>query len=75
MTVKTTMHNKERNWDRRNIVDASRVDELVGFYEEIGFEVMVKDFDRSLVPEEECNICLMENVDSFKIIYTRKRED
>ena len=62
-------------WERRSIIDNDRVSEQVEMYEEIGFEVMVKDVVPDELPEEYCKECFIANPEKYKILYTRKRED
>jgi len=63
------------DWERRSIIDNDRVIEQVEMYEEIGFEVMVKDVVPDELPEEYCKECFIANPEKYKILYTRKKED
>jgi len=63
------------DWERRSIIDNDRVIEQVEMYEEIGFEVMVKDVVPDELPEEYCKECFIANSEKYKILYTRKKED
>ena len=58
-------------WERQTTTDEPRLSELVEFYEEIGFEVLL----RPVVPAElgqECTDCMMAEPDRYRTIYTRK---
>ena len=65
----------DEGWERRNIVDAFRVDEQVLMYEELGYEVIVRNLDVKEMSDEECNTCFLENPEAFKVIYTRRKND
>ncbi|RKY85695.1 hypothetical protein DRQ09_06930 [candidate division KSB1 bacterium] len=65
------LKNKMKNWEKRNIIEKERVNELVELYRDIGFEVMVKDFN----PDDfdgECSECMKIHPEKYKIIYTKK---
>jgi len=66
--------NNKTDWERRSIIDIDRVSEQVEMYEEIGFEVMVKDVDPEHLPEEYCKECFIANPEKYKILYTRKKK-
>jgi len=66
--------NNTTDWERRSIIDIDRVSEQVEMYEEIGFEVMVKDVDPENLPEEYCKECFIANPEKYKILYTRKKK-
>ena len=60
-------------WERQTTTDEPRLTELVEFYEEIGFEVLL----RPARPEElgqDCTECMRADPDRFRTIYTRKAE-
>jgi len=60
---------ESQGWTRQNIADEPRLSELVETYREIGFEVCLEPF----VPEEEegCHICMDQEPERYRIIYTR----
>ena len=66
--------NNTTDWERRSIIDIDRVSEQVELYEEIGFEVMVKDVDPEHLPEEYCKECFIANPEKYKILYTRRKK-
>lgn len=66
--------NNTTDWERRSIIDIDRVSEQVEMYEEIGFEVLVKDVDPEHLPEEYCKECFIANPEKYKILYTRKKK-
>ena len=66
--------NNTTDWERRSIIDIDRVSEQVEMYEEIGFEVMVKDVDPEHLPEEYCKECFIANPEKYKILYTRRKK-
>ena len=58
-------------WERQTTTDEPRLSELVEFYEEIGFEVLL----RPVLPAEldqECSDCMMTEPERYRTIYTRK---
>jgi hypothetical protein len=62
---------KNSDWIRRNTSDEPRLSELVEMYEELGFEVKIKDFDPGEL-HEDCGECMAANPGKYKVIYTRK---
>lgn len=62
------------NWERRSIVDDSRLSELVEIYESLGFEVHLEPVTPEVMEllNGECNTCYIKNQERFKIIYTRE---
>ena len=62
----------ESEWTRRNVAEEPRLSELVNLYEELGFEVYLKDVTVEECPAEECSSCLMANPEKYKIIYTKE---
>ncbi|MFC1554193.1 hypothetical protein ACFL7D_06135 [candidate division KSB1 bacterium] len=63
----------ESGWIKRNIVDESRLTELMEMYKSLGFEVKTEDLD----PEKDCdtcNECFTESPEKYKVLYTRKKE-
>ena len=58
-------------WEMRNITDDYKADEFVSMYKELGFEVEVRDFNPKDHPLE-CNECMIETPEKFKVIYTRQ---
>ena len=63
---------EEQGWKRQNVTDEKRLDELVDFYRELAFEVMVVPFDPKQ-EDDECTVCFGDS-DKAQIIYTRKME-
>ena len=61
-------------WEKRNIIEKERVNEFVELYEDIGFEVMVEDFDPDNF-EGDCNECMKLEPERYRVIYTRKMKD
>ena len=58
-------------WEKRNVIEKERVDELINLYKDIGFEVLVEDF-KPEKSEKECSECMKVNPGKYKVIYTRK---
>jgi len=57
-------------WTRRFAASEPRRSEAVAEYRDLGFEVLVEPVD--LCPADgTCTICLAENPDYVKVIYTR----
>jgi hypothetical protein len=59
------------SWEKRNTVGAERVKELVGLYEELGFEVKVELYNNQDANSKECDECFKDGKDYF-VIFTRK---
>ena len=58
------------SWERQTTTDEPRLSELVEFYEELGFEVLL----RPVAPAElgqDCTDCLRSEPGRFRTIYTR----
>jgi len=64
------MKSEENNWIKRNITDTNKMEEIIGLYESLGFEVRMEDFDAEMYPID-CNECMKEAPEKFKIIYTK----
>lgn len=60
-----------QGWERRFITDPDRLDEVVGLYTELGFEVHVEDITPSEL-SEACGGCGLAICIAHKTIYTRK---
>lgn len=61
----------ETEWVKRNITDEYRVKEFVEIYKMLGYDVKIEN----LKPDEfqdECNECMKEAPERFKVIYTRR---
>jgi hypothetical protein len=61
-------------WTTRTTTDEPRLSELVELYEELGFEVML----RPVSPDAAgmtCAICIMEDPERYRTIYTRPKID
>lgn len=61
---------QNNNWEKRNITDKHRVNEITEMYESLGLEVKVEKFN----PDEykaECNECMKESPEMFNVIFTR----
>jgi hypothetical protein len=61
-----------KGWTTRSTTDEPRLSELVGLYEELGFEVMVRPIS---VEEDDgsCAACVMDHPERYGTIYTRPR--
>lgn len=62
-----------QGWERRSILDISRLDEVVEMYRELGFEVLVRDFDPTMVTDPDS--CIECTDDKVKVVYTRRPSD
>ncbi len=63
---------KKTDWIKRNVVEEPRLSELVDLYKELGFEVKLESYQPGCDMPEDCNSCMMENLEKYKVIYTRK---
>jgi hypothetical protein len=59
-------------WEERSTAEEPRLSEMVELYKELGFEVCLEDYKPSECSSGECNTCMSDNPDKYKIIYTRK---
>ena len=66
--------NNNQEWEKRNIVDEHRAKEIIDMYESLGFEVKVESFNPEIC-KTECNECMKESPEMFKIIYTKPKND
>ena len=57
------------DWKKRNITDEKRVDEFIELYESLGYEVKVENYKSQ--NNDDCNECMKEIPENFKVIYTR----
>ena len=64
---------RQHGWEKRTTYDEPRLSELVEIYEEMGFEVLLEPVH----PEEEtgCTECMKMDIDRYKTIYVRKKEE
>lgn len=63
---------EQEGFEKRGIYDEPRLSEILQMYKELGFEVLVVDYERSL--DSDCSLCLEEAQDNtrYKVVYTRK---
>ena len=64
----------KNEWVKRNITDADKVADIVETYQSMGYEVKVEDYEADSC-DSDCNTCMVETPDKFKVIYTRQQED
>jgi len=62
---------ESENWQRRGIFTEPRLSELVAFYRELGYDVLVRAFEPSDLAEGPCRECFLLFPERFKILYTR----
>lgn len=62
---------EQEGWKRQTAIDEPRLSELVEFYKELSFEVILLPFDPEQEPSE-CTTCF-EDADRYRVIYTRKK--
>ena len=61
---------EKAGWERRSILDGSRLEEAVRMYEELGFEVLVREIDPAdLKGVDDCINCFSS---TLKVVYTRR---
>jgi hypothetical protein len=65
---------REEGWTRRSVASEPRLSEIVALYKEIGFEVRLEPLHRE-DPGDECRVCLDEDPERFKVIYTRPEKN
>ena len=62
---------EEQGWQKQFTTDGSRLDEMVEFYRELGFEVLLESVcDERPLPE--CASCFETLCDKYKTIFIRK---
>jgi hypothetical protein len=61
-------------WERRTTIDEPRLSELVEFYEELGFEVLLRPVSVEELGQE-CAECWLSEPERFRTIYTRPRQE
>ncbi len=63
---------KKEGWVKRTTIDESKLSEIVGEYESLGFEVRLEpvNFDEL---DEKCRKCYGKNLDKFKTVYVRRK--
>lgn len=61
---------KRDGWKKQGHYDEPRLSEVVQMYREIGFEVLAEPV--CLEDLSGCKACMKENLDRFKMVYTRK---
>jgi len=61
------------DWVKRNVTDEHRVKDMIELYESMGFEIKVEDFSVGN-SHSECNECMLESPEKFKVIFTRRNE-
>jgi hypothetical protein len=64
---------EKQGWKKQFIADEPRLSESVELYKELGFEVHLEPLDLNEMPGE-CNKCMAESPEKYKIIFTRKNE-
>ena len=60
---------EREGWERRSILDDPRLSEVVASYEEMGLEVVLKEFDGA--KSDGCVTCLDGPTSRLMVIYTR----
>ena len=61
----------KNGWEKRAIYDDPRLTEMVELYEKIGLEVHLEPINTE--NKDGCIVCMQQNPDRFKIVYTRKK--
>ena len=68
-----TLDDRIIRWERRGVYDEPRLTELVKLYKESGFTVKLEAFSPD--SGSECNECIRENPDRYKVLYTKKNSE
>jgi len=58
-------------WNKRFMGVGQRLEEMVAYYRELGFEVHLEPVDVDELPHEVCNECFLVKSNLYKTIYTR----
>jgi len=71
----------DQGWEKRFVIDAFRVNDLVETYESLGFDVLVTHLPSKQEAGEdavcgECTICFDNErlKDNYRVIFTRKKK-
>ncbi|MFA6572178.1 MAG: hypothetical protein WCT77_13200 [Bacteroidota bacterium] len=67
------MTKNTKDWEKKNITDESRLNDFVEQYESLGFEVKVEDYLADC--SSDCNECMIETLEKFKVIYTKRADN
>jgi hypothetical protein len=62
---------KKEGWERQFTYDEPRLSEAKELYESLGYEVRLEPATKEEI-EGDCSVCLEEDMDKYKTIYTRK---
>ena len=62
---------EEQGWQRQFTTDQTRLDEMVEFYQSLGYEVRVEPAC-DVLPEPGCNSCFEKFCDQYKTIFVRQ---
>ncbi len=68
------VENIESEWEKRNITDAHKVEEISDTYKSLGFEVLVKTYNSERDCKGDCDVCLKIKGEECKVIFTRANE-
>jgi len=62
---------EEQGWQRQFTTDQTRLEEMVDFYQSLGYEVRVESVCDDL-PLPECESCFDKFCDKYKTIFVRR---
>jgi hypothetical protein len=65
----------DSGWEKRNVAEEPRLSELVELYNELGFEVVVKECSSDDFPDDGCKECIDSFAGRYKVIYTRQKSE
>jgi hypothetical protein len=71
--ISTTEELKKEGWVRQFTYDEPRLSEAKELYESLGYEVRLEPATKEEVLGD-CSVCLEEDMDKYKTLYTRKKE-
>ena len=64
---------EKQGWQKQFSTDGSRLDEMVEFYQSLGFEVLLESVGDEL-PLLECSSCYETHCEKYKTIFIRKSD-
>jgi hypothetical protein len=64
---------KKEGWERQFTYDEPRLSEAKELYESLGYEVLLEPATKEEI-SGDCTVCLEEDMDKYKTLYTRKKE-
>jgi hypothetical protein len=65
---------KKEGWEKQFTYDEPRLSEAKELYESLGYEVRIEPATKEGILGD-CRVCLEEDMDRYKTLYTRKKKE